>query len=66
MQSKCDSIKFVLKDGEYKKIFSNDRVTIPQITQEVAPFHALYSKIWEIVYSNTDVQKIRKSKIQWE
>lgn len=52
--------------GEHRKIVYNDRITNDELIKEVAPFLAMYERIWEIIYSNLDVQKIRQSDIQWE
>ena len=52
--------------GEHKKIVYSDRETDAAMKKEAKPFLVLYIKVREIIDSNIDVQKIRKSNVQWE
>ncbi len=63
------SFEYILESnfgGDLKKIYYNDRETDAAMKKEAKPFLLLYIKVKEIIDSNIDVQKIRKSNVRWE
>lgn len=53
-------------DGVLKKIIYNSRITDAEMLKDVAPFLKLHQEIWEIIYLNAEVQKIKESNVFWE
>ena len=63
------SFKYILEtnyEGSAKRVLYNDRITDSSMRAEAKPYLQLYRNIWEIIYTNTEVKKLRVSDIFYE
>ena len=63
------SFRYILEtnyEGIPKSVTYNDRITDSLMREEAKPYLKLYRAIWETIYSNPEVKKLRASDIFYE